>query len=86
MKLVTIGKAETFSAITKKNQALVNKAVSWLQKYDSLNDLRSIAEDNDNYKELKKLDRACENAYDKYLEYSSQLPKREVERIEKLFW
>ena len=86
MKLVTIGKAEKVSAITKKNQALVNKAASWLEKYNSLNDLRNIAEDNDNTKEFKKLDKACENAYDKYLEYSSQLPKREVERIEKLFW
>jgi len=74
----------TIIAITKKNQSLVNRAAKWMVKYNELNDLRNAADDADNVKEYRKLDRQCENAYDKYLDYASELPKREVNQIEKI--
>jgi hypothetical protein len=71
-------------AITKKNQTLVNKATKWMSKYNELNDLRNAADDADNVKEYRKLDRLCAAAFDKYLDYASELPKREVNQIEKI--
>jgi hypothetical protein len=48
----------TIIAITKKNQSLVNRAAKWMVKYNELNDLRNAADDADNVKEYRKLDRA----------------------------
>ena len=72
-------------AITKKNQTLVNKAVKWLLAYHKLNDLRNLADDSDNLREFKKLDKQCAAAYERYLDICFQLPKREIKEIEKLF-
>jgi len=74
----------TIIAITKKNQPLVNKAVKWMTKHNELNDLRNAADDADDVKEYRKLDKQCENAYGKYLDVCFQLPKREVAQIEKI--
>ena len=74
----------TIIAITKKNQTLVNKATKWMSKYNELNDLRNAADDEDNLKEFKKLDRLCAAAYDRYLDVCFQLPKREITQIEKI--
>ena len=72
-------------AITKKNQTLVNKAVKWLLAYNELNDLRNLADDSDNLREFKKLDKKCALAFDRYEDICFQLPKREIKEIEKLF-
>ena len=72
-------------AITKKNQTLVNKAVKWVLTYNKLNDLRNLADDADDIKEFKKLDRKCAAAFDRYEDICFQLPKREVNEIDKLF-
>lgn len=74
----------TIIAITKKNQSLVNRATKWMTKYNELNDLRNAADDEDNSREFKKLDRLCAAAFDKYLDICFQLPKREINQIEKI--
>ena len=70
-------------AINKKNQKQVNKAVKFLRAYNIANDQRNTAEDNDNTKEFKKFDKICETKFDNYLEICADLPKREVQKIEK---
>jgi hypothetical protein len=71
-------------AINPKYQGLVNRCIKALERYDSLNDLRNIACDNDNERDVRKYDRLCEQAFDKHLTYLSELPKREQEQIEKI--
>jgi hypothetical protein len=74
------------SAITRKNQAQVNKAVKYLVKYNELNDLRNIADANANEKEYNKYERQCGKAFDNYLEAICDLPKREIAQIEKVLY
>lgn len=78
-------------AINKIHQAKVNKAVYWLSKYEDANTQRDFASDN-NEKDFddecviwRKYDRICEKSFDRYLDYMSELPKREQNQIEKLF-
>ena len=78
-------------AINKIHQAKVNKAVYWLNKYEDANTQRDIASEN-NEKDFddecviwRKYDRMCEKSFDRYLDYMSELPKREQNQIEKLF-
>lgn len=73
----------TILAINKKHQVKVNRAVKTLLKYNTLNDLRNIADDNGEEKLYKKLDKNCLNTFDKYLDIVYELPKRERTRIEK---
>ena len=76
-------------AINSKHQAMVNKATNWLNKYDIANDLRSLTSDtseleyDDDCPRWRKQNRACEKAFDKYLEYYDELPKREQQNIDK---
>lgn len=70
-------------AINKKHQAIVNRAVKWLEKYNEANNQRDIADGNGDEKLYRKYDRMCEKTWDKYEECTSELPKREVEQIEK---
>lgn len=71
------------TAINKKHQAKVNRAINWLIKYSEANDLRNIADGEGDEKLYNKYDRICINAFDKYLEIISELPSREVAKIEK---
>ena len=73
----------TIISINKKHQSKVNRAVKNLLRYNALNDLRNIADDNGEEKLYKKLDRQCLNIFDKYLDIVSELPKREKIQIEK---
>ena len=73
----------TIIAINKKHQSKVNRAVKTLVRYNALNDLRNIADDNGEEKLYKKLDRQCLNSFDKYLDIVSELPARERVKIEK---
>lgn len=72
-------------AINKKHQSMVNKAVNWLIKYNQFNDQRNIVEGNFDCdsKEWRKINKKCEDSFNKYEDYASELPKREVEQIEK---
>jgi hypothetical protein len=72
----------TISAINKKNQKAVNKAVKCLIAYNQLNDLRNLADDDCNQKLIEKLDNKCSNAWDKYNDAIYDLPKREIQKIE----
>jgi hypothetical protein len=73
-------------AKNKKNQAMINKCIKALRRYDALNSLRDIADNDGNEREVKKYNRLCENVFDKYLTYSDELPKYEQKRIEKFFY
>ena len=70
-------------AINPKNQTTVNKAIQWLEKYNRADTLRNIADGEGNEKDLNKHERECEKAFNKYLEYTSELPKNQVNAIEK---
>lgn len=70
-------------AINPKNQSKLNKATSWLEKYNKFNDLRDLADNNDDVKALRKYEKKCEEAFDKYLDACGELPKNQVKAIEK---
>ena len=70
-------------SINPQHQSMVNKATAWMAKYDLNNDLRDKAEGFDDERLVAKYDKLCERAYNKYLEYCEELPKREVVNIEK---
>ncbi len=74
------------TALNKKNQKMVSKAYKFLAKYDQNNTLRDMAEDQDDQKAYKKYDRICVDSFDKYLEALAELPKREADRIEKIYY
>lgn len=73
-------------AINPKNTKAFNKAVKYLTKYNELNDLRSAAEDADDVKTFRQLDRKCSAAFDKYLEACDELPKYEIARIDEYLY
>jgi hypothetical protein len=74
------------TSLNAKNQKAVNKAVKYLDKYNSTSSARDRAYDNDEEKEGIKLDRKCENLFDQYLTACDELPKRERENLEKCFY
>lgn len=59
----------------KNHQSTINKCLRANARYERLNDLRNIAEDNDDEKSVRKLNRQCEDAFDRYLTYLQELPK-----------
>ncbi len=74
------------TALNKKHQKQVNKAYKYLAKYDQNNTLRDHAEGDEDEKAFKKYDRICIDAFDKYLDALAELPKREADRIEKIYY
>jgi len=72
------------TAINKKHQSAVNRAVKALVRYNVLNDLRDKASDSEgeDSREFNMRDRQCAAAYDKYLDIIDLLPKREVTKLE----
>ena len=70
-------------AISKKNQKNMDKAIYYDHLYDGLNDERDRADNDGNERLKRQLDRKCEVAYDKYLDYLHQLPMGEQKRVEK---
>ena len=68
-------------AINKVHQVKVNRATTWLAKYNEFNNQRNNADGCDE-KLYKKYDRLCANAFDKYLTIVDELPKRERLQIE----
>lgn len=70
------------TAINKKHQALVNRAVRKLIRYNSYNNLRDIADGEGDDRTYKQLNKLCEKLFDEYLEIVSELPSREVKQIE----
>jgi hypothetical protein len=73
----------TLQAKNKKHQANFKKAINWLIKYNSFNDIRNIAEGDGNEKEYNRVNKKCENSYDKFLDYMEELPKYEQNKIYK---
>tara|TARA_R110000803_G_scaffold191759_1_gene254458 strand:- start:2202 stop:2465 length:264 start_codon:yes stop_codon:yes gene_type:complete len=75
-------------AINQRHQSMVNRSISWLEKYDKANSQRDLASDSnekdfdDDCANWRKYDRLCEKTWDKYLECLSELPSREVKNIE----
>ena len=70
-------------AKTSKNQSLLNKVVKSLTKYNDLNNQRDIADNDGDDKMVSKLNRMCENSWDKYSKFFQELPKYEQKNIEK---
>jgi len=70
------------AAINKTHQSKVNKAIKYLVKYNTLNNLRDIADNDGEEKTYRKLDRQCADVFDKYLDVIDELPKREKINIE----
>lgn len=70
-------------AINPKNQSLVNKALQWLKKYNDADNLRNNADGEGDEKAYRKYDRECERAFDKFLEYMSEMPKNQQSAIYK---
>jgi hypothetical protein len=73
----------TIKAINKKNQVRVNRAVRALISHNKYNDLRDIAEGNDDEKELRKYNRLCEKTFDTFLDHMWYLPKNQQNVIYK---
>jgi hypothetical protein len=73
-------------AFSKKNQSLVNKALYWGAKYNTLNDARDVADNDGEERLYRSLDNKCANTFDKYLDYYDALPKREQKRIDKILF
>lgn len=70
------------TAINKKYQSIVNRAVKHHIKYDHFNDCRDVCDGYEDEKMYNKYDRKCEIAYNKYLELLDELPSREVKNLE----
>ena len=69
-------------AINPKHQAMVNRAMRHLMKYNVANDQRDAASDTDDYVAYAKAHKKCCNHFDKFLDCMAELPKREQEQIE----
>ena len=70
-------------AFNKIHQAKVNKAIYWLKEYNEADRQRNISDGSGNLKSFKIWDKKCQKTFDKYEDYTSELPKREVQQIEK---
>ena len=75
-------------AKTKANQNNLNKAISWLAKYNAFNDQRDLVENEqehagDDTTAWRRINKKCEDSYERYSEYCDELPTYEVTRIEK---
>jgi len=68
-------------AINKANQVQVNKVVRSLISYNKYNDLRDIAYDNDDEKEVAKYNRICEKKFNDFLENMYYLPSNQQQAI-----
>lgn len=73
-------------AINKKYQPLINKILSWNDKYEILNEQRDKADDDGNERLFNQLDKKCENAFEKVIEYLEELPAREKKNVEKIIY
>jgi len=72
-------------ANNKKNQVNFSRAIQWLTKHNAFNDERDAieSEQESETSEWRRINKKCEESFDKYLMYCEMLPKAEVKRIEK---
>lgn len=70
-------------AINKKYQSKVNWAIKYLIQYSQLVDQINKADGNEDVKTVEKLEKLSAKIFDKYLDIVTELPKREMENIEK---
>lgn len=68
-------------AINKKNQVYVNKAIRSLTSHNKYNDLRDMAYDSENEKDIKKYERLCEKTFNDFLDHMWYLPKNQQDAI-----
>jgi len=68
----------------KKNQANLNKAIQWLTKYNAFNEQRDIIESEQESETTawRRVNKKCEDSFDRYLDYCDELPRYEVKLIE----
>jgi hypothetical protein len=67
----------------KANLKHVKSAVNWLIKHNEADRLRNIADGDGDERAYNKYDKQCQKTFDKYLEYSEELPKYQIKQIEK---
>ena len=67
--------------LNPKNKTTVKRAISWLTKYNQLDNMRNEAEANGDEKRYNQLDKQCQNAFDKFLEFMEELPKNQQQII-----
>lgn len=67
----------------KRNVKYVKSAINWLIKYNEANNLRDIADGDDDNKAYNKANRECERTFDKYLEAIDTLPEYQIKLIQK---
>ncbi len=78
----------TITAHNKMHQSNVNKATQWLEKHNAFNTERDRIEDSlegypDEDTAWRRINKKCEDSFDKYLFYMDELPKREQDQITK---
>lgn len=76
------------SAVKSKNKSLVNRAYTWLIKHNTYNNERDIIENNlecypDDSVQWRRINKKCEDSFDKFECILEELPKYEVKAIEK---
>ncbi len=67
-----------------KNKRAFNAAIRALVKYNQLDNQRNEidGEFGSESKQYERIDRKCQDAFDRYQEWCDELPKYEVKRIE----
>lgn len=70
--------------INPKHLKTVNRCLRALDRYNELNDMRNDAENNGDERTVRKLERKCEEVFDRYLNYLHELPKNQQKQIEKI--
>ena len=71
-------------AINPKNQTIVNRCLKALDRFNELNDKRNDAYNHGDERLVSKLDRQCEEVFDRYLNYLYELPKNQQIQINKI--
>jgi hypothetical protein len=71
-------------AKVKKNQVNLNRAIKWLEKYNAFNILRDEIEgqQENETSEWRRINKKCEDSFDKYQDYCNELPAYQVKLIE----
>jgi len=77
-------------AINPRHQSTLNKAVQWLYKHNAFNDQRDAIENELEHSYMgeqntawRRINKKCEDSFEKYQEYCCDLPVRQVKLIEK---
>ena len=66
--------------------------MQWLTKYNTFNDQRTLLKDTSEAEFVedttpwRRINKKCEDSFDKYMDYRYELPNLDVKTIEKALW